>query len=89
MAPKWKKSDNHILPLALLAMFSLMIPVITVTNSRNQAREAAAAKMRNPGRTPTPVSVEEPVWTPSPTNAGGTVVKPTVRPTSPGMRYPN
>ncbi len=65
MAPKWHKSDKHLLPLALLAMFSLMIPVITTVNSNNQTRQAAAAQ-REQEMMQQKIEVTEPVWTPSP-----------------------
>lgn len=68
MAPKWQKNDRHLLPLALLAMFSLMVPLTSIINSNTQTRRAEAS-MREQARMQQE-QVVEPVWTPDPSPAG-------------------
>lgn len=48
-----------IMPLAIMAMFALMIPIFTIANRNNALNSASAARMRVPRKTPTPVMLED------------------------------
>jgi hypothetical protein len=61
-----------ILPLAIMAMFALMIPTASMLNRVQEAREANAMRLTLPTNEPVYEAVEltvEPTQSPTPTNS--------------------
>ncbi len=58
--------SGPMLPLAIMALFAIMIPVISIANSNQKVEQTNAMMMRVPGNTPTPVKLQ-PTGTQKPT----------------------
>ncbi len=72
---KMNTQPNVLLPLALMALFALMIPIISIANSHQKVQDTNAM-MRIPGNTPAPVMIKDGMPSATPKVTPRATVKP-------------